>query len=108
MWVVDGVNMSMTENDFGVALPTEFEGATFGATDTFKFTFKDSMNGETILEKTYTSSDVVQNKFSFVLSEADSEKFPVGTYLYSVDWYTAGVFNCCIVECGLLKVGDKV
>lgn len=107
MWVVDGVNMKMTEEDFGVALPTEFTGATFGASDTFKFTFKDKTNGETVLTKTYTSEDVVENKFDFEFSEADSAKLPVGTYVYSVDWYTDGVFKCCIVECGILKVGDK-
>jgi len=107
MWAVSGHEMRMSEDDFGVGLETEFTGATFGASDSFKFTFKNIKNGDTILEKVYTSADVVQNKFLFELSKAESALFPVGSYVYSVDWYTDGVFKCCLVECGLLKVGDK-
>ena len=107
MWAVDGVNLSMTEQDFGVALPAEFKDATLGASDELKFTFKNRMNGNTVLEKVFTSEDITENRFSLVFTEAESEKLPVGTYVYCVDWYTDGVFNYCIVESGLLRVGDK-
>lgn len=105
MWKVIGTNLNMTEKDFGLVLPTTFSGTTLTANDTLLFTFKDKKNGETILTKSFTG--IVDNTFDFVLTEADSDLLPVGSYVYSCDWYQDGAFMCNIVECGELKVGDK-
>lgn len=105
-WKVVGSDLYMTEEDFGVILPTTFGGATLTSNDTFQFTFKKQRNGEAILTKTFSA--IEDNQFDFVLSEADSALFPIGNYVYRVDWYQDGNFMCNIVECGNLRVGDKV
>lgn len=96
----------MTEDDFGVALRTTFSGADLtSGTDIFRFTFKKEMNGEPILIKDF--STFVDNAFDFVLSQENSAKFPVGSYVFSVDWIQNGSFKCTLVEKGIFKVGDE-
>jgi len=95
----------MAEGDFGLLLPATVEGITFGENDSLKFTFKDTMNGETILEKDF--SEAVDNTVQLVFTEEESELFPVGSYVYRLDWYQAGSFMCNIIEAANFKVVDK-
>ena len=106
MWLVNGNELKMTEKDFGIGLPVTVSGVTLGNSDSLKFTFKDKMNGTTILEKEFNG--IVNNTVSLVLSEGDSDKFPVGVYVYRLDWYQNGNFMCNLIESALLRVGDKV
>lgn len=103
-WIVNGTDLRMSEKDFGVALPVTLSGTTLGASDTLRFTFKDAVNGETILTKEYTpTNNTVQLEFT----EAESDLFAPGAYVYSLDWYQNGAFMYNIVEVGAFKVGDK-
>ena len=49
MWDVSGNNLQMCEADYGIELPVSVSGTTLGASDTLKFVFKKSPNGETML-----------------------------------------------------------
>ena len=103
MWLVNGNNLQMSEEDFGVALSASFVGATLTVNDVLRFTFKDKPNGETILEKEYIATN---NQFSIVLTKEESKLFPPGKYVFSVKWYQSESFMCCLVENGTFKVGD--
>lgn len=105
MWGVVGNNLTMTEADFGVGLKTTLKNVPFSNGDSILFSFKDKMNGNTILTKEFTT--VTNNQFNLVLTQADSLLLPIGTYVYSADWYRDGDFMCCLVEQATLKVGDK-
>lgn len=104
MWKVFGNSISMAEGDFGIPLPATVKGATLTASDIIKFTFKSRVNGVVILEKEFAPAS---NSFVLELTEAESDLFPVGKYVYSADWYQNGIFLCNIVPCGLFKVVDK-
>lgn len=105
-WIVDGNNLTMAEEDFGVGLPFEFQlGATLGANDTMQFVFKRSKNAEALVTKTFDS--VTDNKVELVLTEEDSAKLPVGVYVYRLDWYQNGSFMDNLIPCATLKVVDK-
>lgn len=106
MWYVSGVNLQMTEDDWGIVLPVTVNGLTLGENDSLKFTFKTSKNGETILEKSFHGID--ENTVELELSESDSAKFPVGVYAYGLDWYQSGSFLCNIIPSATFKVVDKV
>lgn len=103
MWLVNGNNLQMSEDDFGVALSATFEGATLTVNDVLVFTFKDKPNGDVILEKEYTATN---NTFEIVLTEAESKLFPPSKYVFSVAWCQSGSFRCYLVENGTFKVGD--
>ena len=105
MWVVNGANLRMSENDYGIALPVTVSGTTLGAQDSLRYTFKDAVNMNTILVKEF--SNIVQNTVSFELTEAESALFAPGKYVYSLDWYQSGSFMCCLVEAAIFTVGDK-
>ena len=105
MWYVSGNNLQMTEGDYGLALPVTVNGTTFSAGDEVLFTFKDAVNGTTILTKTY--SNIQANTVSLELTAEESAKFPVGQYVYSLDWYQSGAFMCNIIPSATLKVVDK-
>lgn len=104
MWKWNGTNIQMAEDDFGIPLPITADGVLLSETDTVKVTIKRVMNGETILEKTLTFTD---NVTSLELTEAESERLPVGQYVYSADWYESGVFMCNLIPMGYLNVVDK-
>ena len=104
MWAVQNNDLKMCESDWGIELPITISGITFTAQDTLKFTFKNRMNGETILTKEYTPE---QNKVTLVFTEAETALFPVGSYVYSLDWYQDGAFMCNVIPSAFLKVGDK-
>lgn len=105
MWYVSGNNLQMVEGDYGLALPVTISGTTFAASDEVLFTIKDAMNGTTILTKSY--GNIQQNQVSLELTEAESALFPVGSYVYSLDWYQNGAFMCNIIPSATLKVVDK-
>ena len=104
-WKVNYLDISMVEGDYGIELPVSISGVTLGAQDSIKLTFKDKNNGETILEKTFDS--IVDNTVNLVFTNAESALFPVGTYVYSMDWYQDGSFMCNIIESSTLRVVDK-
>ena len=105
MWAVNGQDLKMVEGDWGIQLPIEISGTTFSENDAVKFTLKDEINGETILTKTFTN--ISQNTVNLELTEAESALVPVGTYVYSLDWYQNGAFMCNIIPLGMFKVVDK-
>lgn len=102
MWNVIGLNLQMTEGDFGVALPIAISGVTLGAQDSVRFTLK--QNGETIITKDFTN--ITNNTVQLTFSEIETP--PLGAYVYSLDWYQSGTFMCNIVPCAAFKVVDKV
>lgn len=104
-WEVNGQNVSMVEGDYGIELPLTISGITLGALDCIKITFKDQKNGNVILEKEF--SDFTKNTVNIVFTEEESALFPVGTYVYVLDWYQSGNFMCNIIECANLRVVDK-
>lgn len=106
MWNAKNTTISMTEGDFGIILPIKVDGVDLGENDAVKITFKTAKNGETILEKTY-SSEISENTVPLQLSSAESALFDVGEYAYSMDWYQAGNFLCCLVPAASFKVVDK-
>ena len=103
MWNVNGITLNMTEGDWGVKLPVTVTGVTFTANDSVRIKIQ---RGETtIIEKEYTN--ITQNTFDLEFTEAESALLPVGSYLYSLDWYQDGAFMCNIIPSGLFVVGDK-
>lgn len=105
MWVVSGQNLSMAEGDYGVQLPITINGTELTLSDSIKVTFKTAKNGETILEKDFSS--ILNNTINLELTEEESALFKVGAYVYSLDWYYNGVFQCNIIPCSVLRVVDK-
>ena len=105
MWKVNGYELTMAENDFGIALPTTVTGTTLGGQDCLKFVFKDVMNGDTILEKDF--NDIAQNTVRLELTASESALFPIGRYVYRLDWYQNGVFMCNLIPVSTFKVVDK-
>lgn len=104
MWRVSGNTLTAAEGDYGIQLPVTVSGTTLTASDTLKFTFKSSVNGETVLEKELTPTN---NTVDLEFTSADSELFEVGAYVYSLDWYQNGVFMCNLIPHGIFKVVDK-
>lgn len=104
MWKVMGKNISMAEGDFGIALPARAIGITLTDADTVVFVFKNQMNGATVLEK---EAEISSNIVTITFTETESELFPVGQYVYRVDWYQNGLFMCNIIPAGIFKVVDK-
>lgn len=103
-WSVKGNNLTMVEGDWGVELPITVDDVTFAQNDMLRFTFKDQVNGKTLLEKEYTP---VENTVNLVFSESETEQFPVGSYVYSLDWFQSGAFLCNIIPSATLKVVEK-
>lgn len=104
-WTVIGHNLTMVEGDYGIELPITISGLTMTENDSIKITFKDRKNGETVLAKDY--SNVQENTIILELTEQESALFPVGGYVYSLDWYQSGNFLCNIIAVASLKVVDK-
>lgn len=103
MWNVNGITLNMAEGDWGVKLPVTVTGVTFTANDSVRIKIQ---RGETtIIEKEYTN--ITQNTFDLEFTEAESALLPVGSYLYSLDWYQDGAFMCNIIPSGMFLVGDK-
>ena len=105
MWNVIGVNLQITEGDYGVALPVEIKGTTLGAQDSIKLTFKTAVNGDEILSKTFDG--ITDNTVSLELTDEESALFSVGGYVYCLDWYQNGNFMCNIIPYAQFWVVDK-
>ncbi len=104
MWIAQGMNLSMAEGDFGIQLQVQINGATFTESDSIRITFKNVRNGTEILSKGYQPED---GSVYLEFTEAESELFPVGTYVYLIDWYQNGTFLCNLVPAAPFKVVDK-
>ena len=104
-WNVTNQNLTMAEGDYGIALPVEIIGVELDNQDSIKLTFKDEMNGDTILEKNYDG--IVDNTISLEFTEEESALFPVGGYVYCLDWYQNGNFMCNIITSAQFRVVDK-
>ena len=104
MWAVNSNDLKIAEGDWGVKLPITVSGITFSSSDVLSFVFKKGMNGDIVLTKVYTPD---QNTVNFELTEAETALFPVGTYVYSLDWYQNGAFLCNVIPSAFLKVVDK-
>lgn len=105
MWAVNGQDLKMCEEDWGIELPVKITGTTFSEHDEILFTLKDEMNGNTVLTKTF--SNITDNTISLSLTEAESALLSIGSYYYSLDWYQDGAFMCNIVPASQFKVVDK-
>ena len=103
--VASGTNLRMSEGDWGIGLSVTVDGVTLGASDALLYTFKDSLNGKTILTKTF--DNITDNTISLSFTQAESALFSPGVYPYSLDWYQNGSFLCNLIEVGTLTVGDK-
>lgn len=98
--------IQMAEDDFGVALKFNLRGFKVSPQDSIKFIFKTNKNDDPpLLEKEYTN--IVNNVVYLKFTQADSLLFPPGSYLYSLDWYKDGVFQCNIIPSAPFKVVDK-
>lgn len=104
-WIVSGLNLQMVEGDFGIIQPIIADGPTIQSADEVKLTIKKAMNGDTILAKTFTN--VSHNTINLELTSAETALLPVGTYVYSLDWYQQGHFMCNIIPSAVFKVVDK-
>lgn len=103
--VKDETRLSMVEGDYGVGLPVDITGTTFTVNDEVNLVIKAAINGETIIEKTFSS--IENNTINLVLTEAESALLPVGNYVYSLDWYQSGAFMCNIIPWASFKVVEK-
>ena len=105
MWVVNKQTLQMVEGDWGIELPISIDGVTLTASDEVLITIKTEKNGETVLTKNY--ENVSENTIDFSLTEAETALLPVGSYVYSLDWYQDGAFMCNIIPSAAFKVVDK-
>jgi len=105
MWEVKNNNLQMAEGDFGVKLPFRIKGFELAAGDSVKFVIKSVLNGTEILSKTYDSFS--ENSFDLELTESESERLPVGNYVYRLDAYQAGNYLCNLIPSASFKVVDK-
>lgn len=105
MWSANMTNLTMTEGDYGIILPITVSGVTLTAQDEIQITIKSQVNGTDMLVKTYGS--IQNNTINFELTEEETALFPVGAYVYRMDWYQSGAFMCCLIECATFKVVDK-
>ena len=105
MWVVNGYNLQMTEGDYGIELPVIVTGTQLTASDSLKFAFKRTVRGGPVLEKEF--ENIQNNTVNLAFTSSESEKFPIGSYVFSLDWYRDGQFMCNIITVGSLKVVEK-
>lgn len=104
MWRVHTNSLFMAEGDFGIQLPVLVTGTTLTNSDTLKFTFKTSQNGVEILAKEFTPEN---NEVPLEFTQEESGLFPIGKYVYSLDWYQNRLFMCNLIPCGDFTVVDK-
>lgn len=105
MWVTSWTSVQMTEGDYGIDLPFNFADITFSSTDTIRFTVKTAPNASAaLLEKDF----IATNPIALNLTEAETALFPVGNYVYSVDWFRSGTFLYNLVANASFKVVDKI
>lgn len=105
MWYASETNLQMAEGDYGIQIPFIVSGTTLVNGDSLKFVFKKKMNGDAILEKEY--SNLEDNTANLEFTRSESELFPVGQYVYSLDWYQNGLFMCNLILGSVFRVVDK-
>lgn len=105
MWAVNGQDLKMTEGDWGIQLPVTIDGTTLTANDELKLTIKTAINGDIVVEKTF--SNISQNTVNLVFTAQESALFSVGTYVYALDWFQNGAFVCNIIPAAMFKVVEK-
>ena len=105
MWAVNGQDLKMTEGDWGIQLPVTIDGTTLTANDELKLTIKTAINGDVVVEKTF--SNISQNTVNLVFTAQESALFSVGTYVYALDWFQNGAFVCNIIPAAMFKVVEK-
>ena len=105
MWAVNGQDLKMTEGDWGIQLPVTIDGTTLTANDELKLTIKTAINGDIVVEKTF--SNISQNTVNLVFNAQESALFSVGTYVYALDWFQNGAFVCNIIPAAMFKVVEK-
>lgn len=103
MWNVNGINLMMTEGDFGVRLPVYINGVTLGQNDSVKIAIISSTGP--VVERVF--DNISGNKAYLVLSEQETAMLPVGDYKYRLDWYQNGSFMCNIIPSASFRVVDK-
>lgn len=101
MWAVKGNDIQMTAGDWGVSLPITVYGASMTAADTLKFTVKDGFGGATVLDKSYSAGG---SSISLILTKAETTRMKPGRYVYRLDWYHDGSFQCNIIPGGEFRV----
>ena len=109
MWDVKNKNsadISMIEGDFGLALPYSIVGFPVSPLDDIRITVKTEKNGDAVVEKIFHADDEGTVELEF--TEAESALLMPGNYLYTLDWYSDGVFMATIINGAKLKVEDKV
>lgn len=94
----------MVEGDYGISLPITIIGTTIPTDDVVSFCIKD-LDGNTVVDIDYTN--IVENKFDFVLTEQQSDKLKAGWYIYQIDWYRNGVFLGNIINSKDFIVEEK-
>lgn len=105
MWSGRATQLKMVEGDWGLALPFTVSGVMMGENDSLRFTFKKTVNGDTVLEKTFDG--ITDNTVQLTFSQEESALFTPGTYVFALDWYQDGSFLGNIIDNGSLKVVDK-
>jgi hypothetical protein len=73
--------------------------------DELKLTVKNAA-GEVVLEKVY--SNIQDNRISVELTSEESALMPPGNYVYGIDWYQNGVFQCNLLPVSRWAVMNKV
>ena len=106
MWITNNNNyqLSMTEGDYGVALPITINGTNLSQADTIRLTIKCPKSSAEILVKDMTPTI---NTVRLELTEADTAKLRPGAYVYALDWYQDGNFLCNIIPCAGFEVVSK-
>lgn len=97
--------ITMAEGDYGIDLPITVRGVSIGTGDTILFTFKSENNGGVILTKEYSS--ISGNTVNLSFTAGETALFAPGNYVYSMDWYHNGEFQCNIILSAVFRVEDK-
>lgn len=106
MWTVkDNVNISMTEGDWGVALPITVTGTTLTASDKLRLSILDGHDGAAIIEKEFSS--INNNQVELTITQAESQRLRPRSYVWRLDWYQGGSFNCSLIDGASFKVVDR-
>ena len=115
MYKIDGLNIKMTEGDYGVILPIELETEneeTFDVDDFFAMKIYDGLNTLPLITKIYEYSEFENDTIPFTLTQEETALLKVGNeYIYDIEWYQNDIFQCCIVEkksYGITEKGGKV
>lgn len=89
--------ITMTEGDFGVALPIIISAEQeLTASDKFSIKIYKDINTDPLISKEY--SNLKDNTIEFKLTKEESLRLSPGKYLYDIDWYQDNSFLDNIVR----------